>query len=193
MQTYINVNDFKIEMLEPAKLYTLYYNLTDKELNNSKQLGYIIESLWDTFMYNKNLNTNIHLDRNQKLITLQIKLKDNVIVEQPNKTLTSLVSVLGTTILNAVMPLIPNQPFAITVEPLIVEIVDNELKTVSTNPIIKTTIDTSGKLVNSVNDTFLTISKLLPYVPYVLFGGLILLILSYTNTKNLKALFYNKR
>ena len=192
MEQFIDVNNFKNSTLEAGKLYTIYYQLSDEELNNYSKLSQIIETLWDRFMYDNSLDTNIHLDRNEKLITVSVKLKDNAIVEENGK-LTALAKWLGSNILNAVSPLLNIKPIAVTVQPLIVKIVEDEIKTVTEVPIVKTTVNTAGKLVNSVNQTFENTSKILPYLPYILVGSFVLLILSYSNTNNIKQLFKRSR
>lgn len=188
MEEFIDINNFKNSSLEAGKLYTIYYQLSDEELNDYNKLSQIIETLWDRFMYDSSLDTNIHLDRKEKLITVSVKLKDDVIVEQ-NGILKSLIKKLGNGILETISPLLNVKPIAITVQPLIVKIVDEEIKLVTENPIIKTTVNTAGKLADSVNQTFLNVSKILPYLPYILVGSFVLLVLSYSNTKNIKQLF----
>lgn len=190
---FINVKNFNVSEIEAGKLYTLYYELTDEELNNKEELGQIINALWDSFMYNPNLDSNIHLDRQEKLITIDTKLKDNVIIKTSFDTLKSTVNILGQAVTNIVKNIINKQPISVTVSPLLVkESVDKAnsiIETVTQNPIVATVIDSAGNFANAVNDTFKNTTKTLPYLPYILVGAVFIAIISYGNLKNIKDMF----
>lgn len=197
---YMNVNDFKINDLKAGQLYTLYYQLSNEELNNKTKLGEIINSLWDMFLYNSSLDSNIHLDRNEKLITITTKLKDNLIIKTSFDTLQSSVSILGQAVTNIVKNIINKEPISVTVMPLTIKEAIAEyqdyantgntiIQTLTENPIIATVVDTTGNVVNAVNDTFKNTAKTLPYLPYILVGAIFIMIISYGNLKNIKNLF----
>ena len=190
---FINVKNFNVSELEAGKLYTLYYELTDDELNDKTKLAEIINGLWDSFMYNPNLDSNIHLDRNEKLITVTTKLKDNLIIKTSFDTLKSTVNILGQAVTNIVKNIINKEPTAVTVSPLIVkESVDTAnsvIETVTQNPVVATIIDTAGNFANAVNDTFKNTTKTLPYLPYILVGAVFIVVISYGNLKNIKNMF----
>lgn len=196
MEQYINVTNFNVNDLKAGELYTLYYELTDEELNNKEKLGNIINALWDCFMYNTSLDSNIHLDRQEKLITITTKLKDNLIIKTSFDTLKSTVNILGQAVTNIVKNIINKEPIAVTVSPLIVKtatdttqsISDNAsslIQTVAQQPVIATVVDTTGNIINSVNDTFKNTAKTLPYLPYILIGVGIIVLLSYANLGNI--------
>lgn len=200
MEEYINVTNFNVNNIEAGKLYTLYYELTDEELNNKKQLASIIENLWDSFMYNPNLDSNIYLDRQEKLITITTKLKDNLIFKTVTDSLKSSVNVLGQAVTNIVKNIINKEPIAVTFMPLttkeaVAEYQDYTntgntiIQTITENPIIATVVDTTGNVVNAVNDTFKNTAKTLPYLPYILLGVGIVILLSYGNLGNIAKLF----
>lgn len=193
MEQQINVKNFNVDDIQAGKLYNLYYELTEEEINNKQKLADIINSLWDIFMYNPTLDTNIHLDRNERLITISTKLKDNLIIKTTFDTLKSTVNILGQAVTNIVKNIINKEPIAVTVSPLLEKTSTNAsntiIETVTENPIVKTTVTTTGKLVNSVNDTFKNTVKSLPYLPYILIGCGIIIALSYANLGNIKKLF----
>lgn len=193
MEQQINVKNFNVDDIQAGKLYNLYYELTEEEINNKQKLADIINSLWDNFMYNPTLDTNIHLDRNERLITISTKLKDNLIIKTTFDTLKSTVNILGQAVTNIVKNIINKEPIAVTVSPLLEKTSTNAsntiIETVTENPIVKTTVTTTGKLVNSVNDTFKNTVKSLPYLPYILIGCGIIIALSYANLGNIKKLF----
>ena len=200
MEEYINVTNFNVNNLEAGKLYTLYYELTDEELNNKEKLGNIINNLWDNFMYNPNLDSNIHLDKQEKLITITTKLKDNLIFKTVTDGLKSSVNILGQAVTNIVKNIINKEPIAVTFMPLttkeaIAEYQDYAntgntiIQTVTENPVIATVVDTTGNVVNAVNDTFKNTAKTLPYLPYILIGVGIVILLSYGNLSNVAKLF----
>lgn len=212
---FINVKNFNVSELEAGELYTLYYELTDEELNNKTKLGEIINALWDSFMYNPNLDSNIHLDRQEKLITITTKLKDNLIFKTVTDGLKSSVNILGQAVANIVKNIINKEPIAVTVSPLLVKtavdtaqsitdtsssliqtatqsIADNTsslIQTVAQQPVIASIVDTTGNVVNAVNDTFKNTAKTLPYLPYILIGVGIVILLSYGNLSNVAKLF----
>lgn len=190
---FINVKNFNVSELEAGKIYTLYYELTDEELNDKTKLGEIINALWDSFMYNPNLDSNIHLDRNEKLITIDTKLKDNVIIKTSFDTLKSTVNVLGQAVTNIVKNIINKEPISVTVSPLIVKdsvnTANSIIETVTQNPVVATVIDSAGNFANAVNDTFKNTTKTLPYLPYILVGAVFVVIISYGNLKNIKDMF----
>lgn len=197
---FINVKNFNVSEIEAGKLYTLYYELTDEELNNKEKLGQIINTLWDSFMYNPSLDSNIHLDRQEKLITITTKLKDNLIFKTVTDGLKSSVNVLGQAVTNIVKNIINKEPIAVTYMPLttkeaIAEYQDYAntgntiIQTVTENPVIATIVDTTGNVVNAVNDTFKNTTKALPYLPYILVGAVFVAIISYGNLKNIKDMF----
>lgn len=193
MEEQINVTNFNVDNIQAGKLYTLYYELTDEELNNKEQLATIINNLWDSFMYNPTLDSNIHLDRNEKLITITTKLKDNVIIKTSFDTLKSTVNVLGQAVTNIVKNIINKEPIAVTVSPLIVKnsvnMANSIIETTTKNPIVATVIDSAGNFANAVNDTFKNTAKTLPYLPYILVGVGIIILLSYGNLSNIAQLF----
>lgn len=190
---FINVKNFNVSEIEAGKLYTLYYELTDEELNNKEELSQIINALWDSFMYNPNLDSNIHLDRNEKLITVTTKLKDNLIIKTSFDTLKSTINILGQAVTNIVKNIINKEPTAVTVSSLIVkESVDKAnsvIETVTQNPVVATVIDSAGNFANAVNDTFKNTTKTLPYLPYILVGAVFIAVISYGNLKNIKDMF----
>lgn len=190
---FINVKNFNVSEIEAGKIYTLYYELTDEELNDKTKLGEIINALWDSFMYNPNLDSNIHLDRNEKLITIDTKLKDNVIIKTSFDTLKSTVNVLGQAVTNIVKNIINKEPISVTVSPLIVKdsvnTANSIIETVTQNPVVATVIDSAGNFANAVNDTFKNTTKTLPYLPYILVGAVFVVIISYGNLKNIKDMF----
>lgn len=191
---FINVKNFNVSELEAGKLYTLYYELTDEQLNNKTKLGEIINALWDSFMYNPNLDSNIHLDRNEKLITITTKLKDNLIIKTSFDTLKSTVNILGQAVTNIVKNIINKEPISVTVSPLkivetSVDTANTIVKTVTDNPVVATVIDSAGNFANAVNDTFKNTTKTLPYLPYILVGAVFVVIISYGNLKNIKDMF----
>ena len=190
---FINVKNFNVNELEAGKLYTLYYELTDEELNNKEELGQIINALWDSFMYNPNLDSNIHLDRQEKLITIDTKLKDNVIIKTSFDTLKSTVNILGQAVTNIVKNIINKEPISVTVSPLIVKdsvnTANSVIETTTQNPIVATVIDSAGNFANAVNDTFKNTAKTLPYLPYILVGAIFIAVVSYGNLKNIKNMF----
>ena len=196
MEQNINVNNFNGNDLKAGELYTLYYELTDEELNNKEKLGNIINALWDCFMYNTSLDSNIHLDRQEKLITITTKLKDNLIIKTSFDTLKSTVNILGQAVTNIVKNIINKEPIAVTVSPLIVKTATDTTQSISDNasslsqtvaqqPVIATVVDTTGNIINSVNDTFKNTAKTLPYLPYILIGVGIIVLLSYANLGNI--------
>lgn len=193
MEEHINVTNFNVNNIEAGKLYTLYYELTDEELNNKEKLGQIINTLWDNFMYNPSLDSNIHLDRQEKLITITTKLKDNIIIKTSFDTLKSTVNVLGQAVTNIVKNIINKEPIAVTVSPLIVKdsvnTANSIIETTTQNPIVATVIDSAGNFANAVNDTFKNTAKTLPYLPYILVGIGIIVLLSYSNLGNIAKLF----
>ena len=190
---FINVKNFNVSELEAGKLYTLYYELTDEQLNDKTKLGEIINALWDSFMYNPNLDSNIHLDRNEKLITIDTKLKDNLIIKTSFDTLKSTVNILGQAVTNIVKNIINKEPISVTVSPLIVKdsvnTANSTIETTTQNPIVATVIDSAGNFANAVNDTFKNTTKALPYLPYILVGAVFVAIISYGNLKNIKDMF----
>ena len=191
---FINVKNFNVSDLEAGKLYTLYYELTDEQLNNKTKLGEIINALWDSFMYNPNLDSNIHLDKNEKLITITTKLKDNLIIKTSFDTLKSTVNILGQAVTNIVKNIINKEPISVTVSPLkivetSVDTANTIVKTVTDNPVVATVIDSAGNFANAVNDTFKNTTKTLPYLPYILVGAVFIAIISYGNLKNIKDMF----
>lgn len=190
---FINVKNFNVSELEAGKIYTLYYELTDEELNDKTKLGEIINALWDSFMYNPNLDSNIHLDRNEKLITINTKLKDNVIIKTSFDTLKSTVNILGQAVTNIVKNIINKEPISVTVSPLIVKnsvnTANSIIETVTQNPVVATVIDSAGNFANAVNDTFKNTTKALPYLPYILVGAVFIAVISYGNLKNIKNMF----
>lgn len=190
---FINVKNFNVSEIEAEKLYTLYYELTDEELNDKEKLGQIINALWDSFMYNPNLDSNIHLDRQEKLITIDTKLKDNVIIKTSFDTLKSTVNILGQAVTNIVKNIINREPISVTVSPLIVKdsvnMANSIIETTTQNPIVATVIDSAGNFANAVNDTFKNTAKTLPYLPYILVGAIFIAIVSYGNLKNIKDMF----
>ena len=200
MEEYINVTNFNVNNIEAGKLYTLYYELTDEELNNKEKLGNIINNLWDNFIYNPTLDSNIHLDRQEKIITITTKLKDNLIFKTVTDGLKSSVNILGQAVTNIVKNIINKEPIAVTYMPLttkeaIAEYQDyantgnTVIQTVTENPVIATVVDTTGNVVNAVNDTFKNTAKTLPYLPYILVGVGIVILLSYGNLSNVAKLF----
>lgn len=190
---FINVKNFNVSELEAGKLYTLYYELTDDELNNKTKLGEIINALWDSFMYNPNLDSNIHLDRNEKLITVTTKLKDNLVIKTSFDTLKSTINILGQAVTNIVKNIINKEPISVTVSPLLVkdsvDKANSVIETVTQNPVVATVIDNAGNFANAVNDTFKNTTKTLPYLPYILVGAVFIAIISYGNLKNIKDMF----
>ena len=197
---FINVKNFNVNELEAGKLYTLYYELTDEQLNDKTKLAQIINGLWDSFMYNPNLDSNIHLDRNEKLITITTKLKDNLIIKTSFDTLKSTVNILGQAVTNIVKNIINKEPIAVSYMPLTTKeaIADyNEyvnagntiIETVIENPVVATVIDKTGDIIEVVNDTFKNTTKTLPYLPYILVGAVFIAIISYGNLKNIKDMF----
>ena len=193
MEEQINVTNFNVDNLQAGKLYTLYYELTDEELNNKEQLANIINNLWNSFMYNPNLDSNIHLDRQEKLITVTTKLKDNLVIKTSFDTLKSTVNILGQAITNIVKNIINKEPIAVTVSPLLVktsvDTANSVIETVTQNPIVATVIDSAGNFANAVNDTFKNTAKTLPYLPYILISVGIIILLSYGNLSNIAKLF----
>lgn len=200
MEEHINVTNFNVNNIEAGKLYTLYYELTDEELNNKEKLGDIINNLWDSFMYNPNLDSNIYLNRQEKLITITTKLKDNLIFKTVTDGLKSSVNVLGQAVTNIVKNIINKEPIAVTFMPLttkeaVAEYQDYAntgntiIQTITENPIIATVVDTTGNVINAVNDTFKNTAKTLPYLPYILLGVGIVILLSYGNLGNIAKLF----
>lgn len=190
---FINVKNFNVSEIKAGKLYTLYYELTDEELNDKEELGQIINALWDSFMYNPNLDSNIHLDRQEKLITIDTKLKDNVIIKTSFDTLKSTVNILGQAVTNIVKNIINKEPISVTVSPLIVKdsvnTANSIIETTTQNPIVATVIDSAGNFANAVNDTFKNTTKTLPYLPYILVGAVFIAVISYGNLKNIKDMF----
>lgn len=200
MEEYINITNFNLNNIEAGKLYTLYYELTDEELNNKEKLGNIINNLWNNFIYNPTLDSNIHLDRQEKIITITTKLKDNLIFKTVTDGLKSSVNILGQAITNIVKNIINKEPIAVTYMPLttkeaIAEYQDYAntgntiIQTLTENPVIATVVDTTGNVVNAVNDTFKNTAKTLPYLPYILLGVGIVILLSYGNLSNVAKLF----
>lgn len=200
MEEQINVTNFNVDNIQAGKLYTLYYELTDEELNNKEQLTTIINNLWDSFMYNPTLDSNIHLDRNEKLITITTKLKDNLIFKTATDGLKSSVNILGQAVTNIVKNIINKEPIAVAYMPLTTTEAINEYKdyantgntiiqTITENPIIASVVDTTGNIVNAVNDTFKNTAKTLPYLPYILVGAVFIAVISYGNLKNIKDMF----
>ncbi|MBR2240821.1 MAG: hypothetical protein IJ890_05530 [Clostridia bacterium] len=200
MEEYINVTNFNVNNIEAGKLYTLYYELTDEELNNKEKLGNIINNLWDNFIYNPTLDSNIHLDRQEKIITITTKLKDNLIFKTVTDGLKSSVNILGQAVTNIVKNIINKEPIAVTFMPLttkeaIAQYQDYAntgntiIQTLTENPVIATVVDTTGNVVNAVNDTFKNTAKTLPYLPYILLGVGIVILLSYGNLSNVTKLF----
>lgn len=200
MEEQINVTNFNVDNIEPGKIYNLYYELTDEELNNKEQLATIINNLWNSFMYNPTLDSNIHLDRNEKLITITTKLKDNLIFKTATDGLKSSVNFLGQAVTNIIKNIINKEPIAVTYMPLTVKEAVAEyqdyantgnivIQTVTENPVIATVVDTTGNVVNAVNDTFKNTAKTLPYLPYILVGVGIIILLSYSNLSNVSKLF----
>jgi hypothetical protein len=191
MENYINVANFNVNELEGGKLYTLYYELSDEELNNKNMLGQIINSLWDNFMINPSLDSNIKLDRENKLITIDTKLKDNLIYQTATNTLKSYVNILGQAVTNIVKNIINKEPIAVTVSPLIVKTATDTAQTITqtTAPIVATVVNSAGEIVNTVNDTFKNTKKITPYIPYIIVGVGVIIALSYANLGNIKKLF----